>query len=568
MKNLNFLNAGMRFAISAFCFALLAAFPISTQAQAGKPFRLPVAAPAGASTWLLGQAYGNTVGAYLRGDDWYSAGQRLHFGMDFSMPCGTPLVAIADGTVMFVDDMGFGSAPHNLLIRHDNVGLVSLYGHLLDRATVSPGQFVTTGEMVGYSGTPDSSCDSRPHLHLEIRSLDYQTTYNPVDTIEANWDMLASIGSFSNQLFMQDLENARRWMTLHDQPEVVFGGRALNNYANPFPDLRNGSPASNPPLARSLEPLTADQIWSAAPLTYGGCCSNAWWSPSSSNFLLMIDGAENQRASVFLWDTDRRELLNNIGQAPPPNTSADGMFVLRREGDGMYIQQVSDLSEWFVPTQDQWATLNADSSQLLWTITDPANGSGQPPLTTIWLSNFDGTNARSVAQYPQASAQWLDSTRLLIGSTPEQERVLSVFDTTTGASFDIGSWDRLRGISIAPGGERIMFYLTNQPDPATDGVYMVETTAGAQPVKQNWFGGWRWRDDDSVYYLPFDSTQANHSIRYYDFETGEDRLIVDGTNVPIRVANGDWSVSPDGDQIALWNALDQVIWTLQPAATG
>lgn len=552
--------------IVTICTVLLTALP--TAAQAGKPFRLPVTAPAGPSTWLLGQAYGNTIGAYLRGDDWYSAGQRLHFGMDFSMPCGTPLAAIADGTVMFVDDMGFGSAPHNLLIRHDNAGLVSLYGHLLERAPVSPGQFVTAGEVVGYSGTPDATCDSRPHLHLEIRSLDYQTTYNPVDTIEANWDMLTSIGSFSSQIFMQDLDNARRWMTLYDQPAVVFGGRALNNYANPYPDLRNGGPVSNPPLGRTLDPLPADQLWSAAPLTYGGCCANAWWSPSSPSSLLMIDGAENQRASIFLWDTDSRELLNNIGQAPPPITSADGTFVLRREGDGMRIQRVSDLAEWFVPTQNEWATLNADNSQLLWTVTTPtAAGSDQPPATTLWISNFDGSDARAVGQFPQASAQWLDTTRLLVGWNADELRILSVFDTMTGSSFDLGGWDRLRGISVAPGGGRIMFYLTHQPDPTADGVYMVETTAGAQPVKLDWFGGWRWRDENSVYYLPFDSTQANHSVRYYDFSTGEDQLIMDGASVPIRIANGDWSVSPDGDQIALWNALDQVIWILQPAIT-
>ncbi|MCA9911619.1 MAG: M23 family metallopeptidase, partial [Anaerolineae bacterium] len=184
--------------------------PVAAQ-DVSKPFGLPVAGPPGPNTWLFGQAYGNTAGAYLRGDEWYRAGQRLHFGIDLSMRCGTPLVAIGDGEVVAADDLSFGSAPHNLLIRHD-AGYVSLYGHLLERPPLMVGQRVVRGQDVGLSGDPDLTCDSRPHLHLEIRSLDYRTTYNPAALIDAPWDTLALIGPFSYPLFQQDLDNARRWM--------------------------------------------------------------------------------------------------------------------------------------------------------------------------------------------------------------------------------------------------------------------------------------------------------------------------------------------------------------------
>src|SRR6478735_2651418 len=105
-------------------FLLLLLWANFSEAQtATKPMILPFQDPPNAGTWLLGQAYGNTTGAYNFGDEWYSAGQGLHFGLDFSAACGTPLVATAAGVVAQVDNLGFGSAPHNLILRHEELGL-------------------------------------------------------------------------------------------------------------------------------------------------------------------------------------------------------------------------------------------------------------------------------------------------------------------------------------------------------------------------------------------------------------------------------------------------------------
>ncbi len=221
---------------------------------ADRPLIMPVQGPPGPDHWLFGQAYGNTTGAYRFGTAWYSAGEGLHFGIDLSMPCGTPLVAVADGEVLYVDNMSFGSAPHNLLIGHTDLGLVSLYGHLLDTPDLQPGQHVTQGQVVGQSGTPDDTCDSRPHLHYELRSANYGTTYNPVQYIDAHWDSLALIGPYSYPLFATDLNNARRWVTLDDQPDVVFGGRRLNDYANVYPSASNQGPPDTAPLRDLPEP--------------------------------------------------------------------------------------------------------------------------------------------------------------------------------------------------------------------------------------------------------------------------------------------------------------------------
>jgi murein DD-endopeptidase MepM/ murein hydrolase activator NlpD len=198
-----------------------------------KPFALPFADPPGPGTWYLGQGYGNTIGAYYQRDTTYRAGQGLHFGLDFAAPCGTPVLAIGDGVVAKVDAPEHGALPHNLMLRLD-AGYAALYGHLLQRSKLAVGARVKQGDVVGLSGDSFGTCHSAPHLHLEIRSLDYLTAYDPINLINADWDSLALVGAYQRG-FERDLADPRRWQFPDDQPDTKFGGPLLNNYPQPWP---------------------------------------------------------------------------------------------------------------------------------------------------------------------------------------------------------------------------------------------------------------------------------------------------------------------------------------------
>ena len=102
---------------------------------------------------------------------------REHHGVDYGAPIGTPVSAIADGTVMMARwNDGYGNF---VQIRHSG-GLVSCYGHLSRYgAGVQAGRGVRQGQTVGYVGSTGLS--TGPHLHFEVRQNG--TPVNPLKVI-------------------------------------------------------------------------------------------------------------------------------------------------------------------------------------------------------------------------------------------------------------------------------------------------------------------------------------------------------------------------------------------------
>ena len=87
---------------------------------------------------------------------------RLHAGEDFGTPVGTNLVSMSTGTVTFAgQESGYGIM---VKIRYWD-GTVSFYAHM-SRVSVSDGETLLPGEVVGQSGNTGES--TGPHLHLEI----------------------------------------------------------------------------------------------------------------------------------------------------------------------------------------------------------------------------------------------------------------------------------------------------------------------------------------------------------------------------------------------------------------
>ena len=96
--------------------------------------------------------------------DPFTKARKMHWGMDFTAPRGTPIYASGDGVVSRADNRASGFGKH---VRIDHgYGYVSLYAHL-SRYNVKRGQKVKRGDLIGFVGSTGRS--QAPHLHYEVR---------------------------------------------------------------------------------------------------------------------------------------------------------------------------------------------------------------------------------------------------------------------------------------------------------------------------------------------------------------------------------------------------------------
>lgn len=88
---------------------------------------------------------------------------KMHKGLDFTAPQGTPIYATGDGTVS-VAGASEGGYGNHVVINH-GYGYETLYGHMV-RIKVKRGQKVKRGEVIGWVGSTGKS--TGPHCHYEV----------------------------------------------------------------------------------------------------------------------------------------------------------------------------------------------------------------------------------------------------------------------------------------------------------------------------------------------------------------------------------------------------------------
>lgn len=88
--------------------------------------------------------------------------RRMHAGLDFRAPTGTPIYAVTDGRVEFAGrNGGYG----NFVRLNHGSGLGTGYAHM-SRIAVRPGEQVRRGQVIGHVGSTGLS--TGPHLHYEM----------------------------------------------------------------------------------------------------------------------------------------------------------------------------------------------------------------------------------------------------------------------------------------------------------------------------------------------------------------------------------------------------------------
>ncbi len=116
----------------------------------------------------------------------YAGGKvKVHEGLDYPAPIGTPIKAINSGKVILTRPMIFEG---NLVVIDHGQGLLSLYFHLSE-FKVNTGEVVSQGQVIGLCGK--SGRVTGAHLHLAIR---WQGIYvNPAQLYKLDLTHLSSI---------------------------------------------------------------------------------------------------------------------------------------------------------------------------------------------------------------------------------------------------------------------------------------------------------------------------------------------------------------------------------------
>lgn len=124
--------------------------------------------------------------------------RKMHSGIDFTAPVGTPIYATGDGVVIAQgNERGYGN---RIMINH-GYGYVTKYAHM-SKFKVKKGERVKRGDIIGHVGNTGAS--TGPHLHYEV--FKNGKVVNPMsfffnDLTPAEYVAMLELASKENQSF-------------------------------------------------------------------------------------------------------------------------------------------------------------------------------------------------------------------------------------------------------------------------------------------------------------------------------------------------------------------------------
>lgn len=126
---------------------------------------------------------------------------RMHKGIDFSAPAGTPIMAAGNATVKRAD--WYGSYGNAVVLQHDD-GYETLYAHLKGFASdIKPGVKVKQGQVIGFLG--NTGLSQARHLHYEVYR--HGKSVNPLNLKKLTTERLQDDELVEFTAFVEGLED-------------------------------------------------------------------------------------------------------------------------------------------------------------------------------------------------------------------------------------------------------------------------------------------------------------------------------------------------------------------------
>lgn len=303
-------------------------------------------------------------------------------------------------------------------------------------------------------------------------------------------------------------------------------------------------------------------------LTSSGCCVSPFWASDGSG-IMFIDKPSGE-APAGIWGVSLSGGSASLITTRLGIYSKDMQFLAYPEGEQTYVERITTGERWMIPSRGRAVSFSPDGTWLAWT-----GGSSGPPFDTaqrqVWISRFDGTEARLICEVTGGGfAGWTPDARMVITGRENGTTVVwltkegngELEEVCDGNIFEMVRAERLRGVSLSPGGSWLAYQITFSSTPEENGMWVVNTST-LERKKLPVFGAFRWRDDDSLLVVPLELGQDWHRIVQFEAATGEVINLTSPGLTNFKIANGDWSVSPDGRHVAFVSAVDLNVWVIR-----
>jgi Tol biopolymer transport system component len=348
--------------------------------------------------------------------------------------------------------------------------------------------------------------------------------------------------------------------------------------ASPLADNLAGPPTQTPQPSPTADPPTATPTPTPSPtptprpalhqLTRGGCCTQPFWSPDSRR-VLFIDKPDPD-APLGIWGVDatRPDPAPELFTERIAFYTADLAFAVELSEDTTTIERLggTDGARWTVPAGGLPVYISPGRKRIAWEVSN-RDLPFERRTAEVWVANLDGSDARSVATLKLGGfSDWISDDLLLLSgreSLQSREQVLYTFSLSSGREVELARSERLRGGLLSPDGTWLAYYVALSDDLAENGLWMVRTDGSERrKLDRSLFGAFKWRDAHRLLIIPFRPEAVSHELWELDANTWEARRLTDPDATPFKIANGDWTVSPDGRYVAFVESRDRNIWLL------
>ena len=330
-------------------------------------------------------------------------------------------------------------------------------------------------------------------------------------------------------------------------------------------------PAESRPEAPSPAPVIAATATTPPPaprqLTQGGCCVNPTWSSDSQRVLYFDRPTSQDQAGI--WGIDLQGGSPVFVTAQWAIYSNDQALRAFPSSGQTIVERVSDGQRWTIPNDGRSVVFSMDGVQLGWTA-----GRSQPPFDStvrqIWVSQADGSGARQVMSVLSGGISgWFPDGQLLVNGRLENIDLGQALWVLTPPTVEGGDWNaaellqakRIRGAIISPDGNWLAYVSAFSGDPNQDGLWLLHIRSG-EKRRLEIFGAYRWRDASRLLVIPLELDQPFHRLLQVNLSGGGIETLTNPETSPFKIANGDWSVSPDGSHLAYVSAMDGNIWVI------